>query len=221
MFLKMLEPEAARRYPHPDGLDFSKMRCSSLMSDNNNGALNTSSLLADYITHSVEEFTRRCGGDVEGMTEDERKELSEIIQTRCFAHIRCICADRGVEAENKWMEDRYNIPEEWRKDARLANLMKSDLGSLIYSVQKYVWDRTLGPAYTKLQDFQTFLSEKKIICKSMGGRMTGNRMDKDIENGLKFAVDYKKVVCFRFVYFSTNFFFFFFFSFIFFLERGF
>lgn len=208
MFLKELGPDAAQRYPHPDGINFAKTRWSSLMSDNNNGALNTSSLLADYITHSIEEFMKRRGSDVEAMSEEERKELSEIIQTRCFAHVRCICADRGVEAENKWMEDRYSVPEDWKKDIRLASLMKSDLGSLIYSIQKYVWDKDLGPTFTKLQDFQTFLSKSNLRCKSMGGRMTGNRMDKDIENGLKFAVDYKKVVCFRFVRFSTNFFFF-------------
>ena len=212
MFLKELGSDAAQRYPHPDGINFAKMRCSSLMSDNDDGALNTSSLLADYITHSVEEFMRRRGSDLEAMSEEERKELSEIIQTRCFAHVRCICADRGVEAENKWMADCYNVPEDWKKDIRLANLMKSDLGSLIYSVQKYVWDKDLGPTFTKLQDFQTFLSKNNFRCKSMGGRMTGNRMDKDIENGLKFAVDYKKVVCFRFVRLSTNFFLFFFFS---------
>ena len=112
MFLKELGSDAAQRYPHPDGINFAKTRWSSLMSDNNNGALNTSSLLADYITHSIEEFMKRRGGDVEAMSEEERKELSEIIQTRCFAHVRCICADRGVEAENKWMEDRYNAPED-------------------------------------------------------------------------------------------------------------
>ena len=98
MFLKELGPDAAQRYPHPDGINFAKTRWSSLMSDNNNGALNTSSLLADYITHSIEEFMKRRGSDVEAMSEEERKELSEIIQTRCFAHVRCICADRGVEA---------------------------------------------------------------------------------------------------------------------------
>ena len=193
MFLKELGQDIAARYPDPEGLSFSKMRNSSVMSDNNSGALNTSSLLADFIASSVEDFRARCGEDLDEMSEDERKELSEVIQTRCFAHIRCICADRGVEAENRWMDDRYRIPEDWRKDVRLIGLMKTDLDSLIHSIQKYVWDSKLGAGYAKLQDFQSFLRGNELRCKSMGSRKTGNRMDKSMENGLKLAVDYKKV----------------------------
>ena len=164
------------------------------MSDNNSGALNTSSLLADFIASSVEEFMTRRGEDLDKMSENERKDLSEVIQTRCFAHVRCICADRGVEAENRWMEDRYRIPEDWSKDVRLIGLMKTDLDSLIHSIQKYVWDSELGAGYAKLQDFQSFLHGNELRCKSMGSRKTGNRMDKSMENGLKLTVDYKKVM---------------------------
>lgn len=80
-------------------LNFSKMRSSSVMSDNNVGALNPSSFLADFIVSSVEKLMKRCGDDVDEMSEIERKELSEVIQTRCFAHVRCICADRGEGGE--------------------------------------------------------------------------------------------------------------------------
>ena len=69
------------------------------MSDNNVGALNPSSFLADFIVSSVEKLMKRCGDDVDEMSEIERKELSEVIQTRCFAHVRCICADRGEGGE--------------------------------------------------------------------------------------------------------------------------
>ncbi len=193
MFLKELGPYDAARYPDPEELSFSKMRNSSVMSDNNSGALNTSSLLADFIASSVEEFMTRRGEDLDEMSENERKDLSEVIQTRCFAHVRCICADRGVEAENRWMGDRYRIPEDWSKDVRLIGLMKTDLDSLIHSIQKYVWDSELGAGYAKLQDFQSFLHGNELRCKSMGSRKTGNRMDKSMENGLKLALDYKKV----------------------------
>ena len=203
MFLKELGQDVAARRPDPEGLRFSKMRSSSVMSDNNSGALNTSSLLADFIASSVEDFMVRRGEDLDEMSEDERKELSEATQTRCFAHIRRICADRGVEAENRWMDDRYRTPEDWSKDVRLIGLMKTDLDSLIHSIQKCVWDSELGAGYAKLQDFQSFLHGNELRCESMGSRKTGNRMDKSMENGLKLAVDYKKVR----LYMTTLFFF--------------
>ena len=66
----------------------------------------------DFIESSARERAQ-SEGERDQLTEEERRDLCSVIQTRCFAHIRCLCANDGVIFENEWLKDEVtkNITE--------------------------------------------------------------------------------------------------------------
>ena len=67
------------------------------MSDNNAGALLISTMLANH----VEAEMSYISDNLDDMEDEDKEKLVEVIQLRCFSHIRCLCANEGVNLENR------------------------------------------------------------------------------------------------------------------------
>ena len=189
LFLQELGEEEAARYPPLKEIGFHKMVNSSLMSDNNVTALNVSIFLMDFIEASVREYMQ-SEGEWDQLTEEERRDLCSVIQTRCFAHIRCLCANDGVIFENEWLKGAYVVPEGMRADG-IEQFLKPELNSVIYALQKYLWDESFDAGYSRYADFQTWIERREIDPRSLGRKGTGSRMDKSMQLALDLALMYE------------------------------
>ena len=105
-----------------------------------------------------------------------------MINLRCFAHIRCLCANGGVKLEDEFMKLRYEMPDSWRDVPILSGVMKSQLNDLIFSIQKYLYDDKYDNSYGVRLEFINFMMTKYPTTPilDLGRAGNGNRFDMEM-----------------------------------------
>ena len=182
------------RLPSSDGIDLIKFRKCSIMSDNAAPALATSNEFKRSIIEAVRLWVGE--GDFDEMESEARDEIVNVINLRCFAHIRCLCANDGVKLEDEFMKLHYEMPESWREAPVLSGLMKSQLNDLIFSIQKYLYDDKYDTSYGARQEFINFMAKKRptIPILDLGRAGNGNRFDMEMYHAYRLAQMQKRIM---------------------------
>ena len=173
--------------PSSDDIDLIKFRKCSLMSDNAAPALATSNEFKRSIVEAVRLWVGE--GDFDGMESEAREEIVNVINLRCFAHIRCLCANDGVKLEDEFMKFHYEMPETWKDVPVLSGVMKSQLNDLIFSIQKYLYDDKYDASYGARQEFINFMEARypTVPVLDLGRAGNGNRFDMEMYHAYRLA----------------------------------
>ena len=196
LFLQELGEDEVARYPPLKKIGFHKMANSLLMSHNIITALSVSMFLMGFIETSMREYMQTEGG-LDQLTEEERRDLCSIIQTRCFAHIKCLCTNDGMMLENEWLKGAYIVHEAMRADGGIGQFLKPELNSVVYALQKYLWDESFDAGYSRYTDFQTWIERQEIDPRLLGRKGTGSRMDTSMQLALDLALIYQHYLTYK------------------------
>ena len=190
MFLDQGEAQGLdiRKYPPSSAINIEKFSKASIMSDNNTTAVKVSNLLIA----SVLEAVARVHGGWGELSIEAKDELFHMIQTRCFGHIRCLCANDGVLMETEWLKENYTIPEEWKAVPILGSTLKAELDCLILSCQKYFCDDEYVLFAGVKTQFDSWMQamHNDIHVLSLGRKGTGNRMDMSMALAYNLSIMY-------------------------------
>jgi hypothetical protein len=150
------------------------------MNDNATPAMKTGRLIHEA---AVTELKKRIGVEAwEELTQEEKEELSVMYNLPCWAHLRCLFEERGIQFADKLLK---TLLLDFNLDAFVGERLEPKMNSLLRSMQKLFNVGRNSYAFSHGNELRDAVRAKDPLCVICPlGRFVGERMDATYSNAV-------------------------------------